>query len=86
MVVYPEGQFAGHVVPPNGRAVTLARQIQTFTVERKISWDKVKNLISDGCEKMVRWITGVHTSLEKIHKKPFGRIICFFHHLEEKKF
>ena len=43
----------------------------------------VKSLVSDGCEKMVGWEKGVHASLEKIFKVPFGRIICFFHHLEK---
>ena len=44
---------------------------------------KVKSLVGDGCEKMVGWEKGVHASLEKIFKVPFGRIISFFHHLEK---
>ena len=44
---------------------------------------KVKNLVSDGCEKMVGWEKGVHASLERIFGIPLGRIICFFHHLEK---
>ena len=44
---------------------------------------KVKSLVSDGCEKMVGWEKGVHAGLKKIFKVSFGRIICFFHHLEQ---
>ena len=43
----------------------------------------VKHLVSDGCEKMVGWKIGVHASMEKIFKTTFGRIICYFHHLEK---
>ena len=32
---------------------------------------------------MVGWKSGVHATMEKINKKPYQRIICFFHHLEK---
>ena len=43
----------------------------------------MKNLLRDGCEKMVGWKKGVHVTFETIKGKPNGRIICFFHHLEK---
>ena len=85
VVVYPKTEYAGHIVPPDGRAATLASELQQFTVDRKISWDNITTLISDGCEKMVGWIAGVHASLEKLHGRPFARLICIFHH-QEKSF
>lgn len=83
VVIYPKAEYAGHVVPRDGRAVTLAGQLHEFTERQRIFWEMIRTLISDGCEKMVGWITGVHASLEKIHGRPFARLICFFHHLEK---
>ena len=83
VVIYPGEQFAGHVVPEDGTGAGLARDLHGFLVERRINMDNVKHLVSDGCEKMVGWKTGTHVSMERIYQRPFGRIICFFHHLEK---
>ena len=83
IILYPGDEFAGHVVPPGGTANALAEEIGQFIRERGIAMEKVKSLVSDGCEKMVGWEKGVHATLEKIFKVPFTRIICFFHHLEK---
>ena len=83
IILYPGDEFAGHVVPPGGTANALAEEIEQFIRERGIDMEKVKSLVSDGCEKMVEWEKGVHATLEKIFKVPFTRIICFFHHLEK---
>ena len=83
VIIYPGDEFAGHVVPTNSSGATLAKQLAQFVEERKISMTRVKSLVSDGCEKMVGWKTGVHATLESIFKVPFGRIICYFHHLEK---
>ena len=83
VIVYPKTEFAGHVVPKDGTGATLATNIQEFTETRGVSWESIGYLVSDGCEKMVGWRTGVHATFEKIHKKVFGRIICIFHHSEK---
>ena len=83
VILYPEEEFAGHVVPTDGNGATLATAITDHTTARDILWDLTKNLLSDGCEKMVGWKKGVHVTFEKIKGKPYGRIICFFHHLEK---
>ena len=83
VVLYPKAEYAGHVVPQDGRAVTLACELQQFSEDRGICWDNITTLISDGCEKMVGWKAGVHACLEKHHCRPFARLICFFHHLEK---
>ena len=83
VILYPGDQYAGHVVPKSGTGPGLARELEQFIKERKISMEQVKSFVTDGCEKMVGWKGGVHASLEKIFKVPFGRIICFFHHLEK---
>ena len=83
IISYPGDEFAGHVVPPAGTGKALAEEIGQFIKDRGVEMQSVKSLVSDGCEKMVGWEKGVHASLEKIFKVPFGRIICFFHHLEK---
>lgn len=83
VILFPGDEFAGHVVPEDGSGVTLAKQLAQFVKDRHISMTRVKSLVSDGCEKMVGWRSGVHATLELIFKVPFQRIICFFHHLEK---
>ena len=83
VITYPEAEFAGHVVPRDGTGASLGTDINQFTLDRKIAWKDIKYLVSDGCEKMLGWKTGVHATLEKIHGVPFGRIICVFHHIEK---
>ena len=70
-------------MPQEGSEVGLAKDLDRFVTERGISMLSVRSLISDGCEKMVGWKSGVHATMEKINKKPYQRIICFFHHLEK---
>ena len=83
VITYPEAKFAGHIVPRDGTGATLGTDINQFTLDRKIDWKGIKYLVSDCCEKMFGWKTGVHATLEKIHGCPFGRIGCFFHHIEK---
>ena len=83
VILFPGDEFAGHVVPQDGSGATLAKQLARFVEDRQISMTRVKSLVSDGCEKMVGWKSGVHATLESIFKVPFQRIICFFHHLEK---
>ena len=59
IILYPGDEFAGHVVPPGGTANALAEEIEQFIRERGIDMEKVKSLVSDGCEKMVEWEKGV---------------------------
>lgn len=83
IILYPGDEYAGHVVPRTGRGETLAEDLAQFLRERNISMTNVKSLVSDGCEKMLGWKSGVHATMEKIFKMPFGRIVCFLHHLEK---
>ena len=83
LILYPDAQFAGHVSPSDASGATLATELDDLTLARDILWDLINDLISDGCEKMVGWKTGTHATFEKLKGKPFGRIICFFHHLEK---
>ena len=76
VILYPGEQFAGHVVPGDGTGAGLARDLVAFARERVISLEEVRHLVSDGCEKMVGWITGVHATMEHILEKPFQRVIC----------
>ena len=82
IVLWPGEVYAGHVVPMDGSAMTLAKNLHRFTEERRITMEENRGLVSDGCEKMVGWKEGVHACFEKIMKRAFQRIICFFHHIE----
>ena len=83
VILYPGEKYVGHVVPRDGKGYILAEDLNSFTIERSFNVQSLINFVSDGCEKMVGWKTGVHASFEKIHGKAFGRIICIFHHLEK---
>ena len=85
VILYPGEQFAGHVVPGDGTGAGLARDLVAFTRERGIAMEGVRYLVSDGCEKMVGWRTGVHATIEQLIERPFQRVVCFFHH-QEKSF
>ena len=83
VVLWPDEEFAGHVVPKGGKAKDLETGINDFLDEREnIDTDETDNLLSDGCEKMLGWRTGVHASLEKLRGRRYQRGVCFFHHLE----
>ena len=83
IILYPEGDYVGHVVPEAGSGSSLAKSVQSFSERRKILLTKLRALITDGCMKMVGWRTGFHAALEKLLGKPLHRIICEFHHLEK---
>ena len=83
VIVYPGDQFAGHLTPKDGTGAGLAKDLEVFLKNRNIDMKQVKHLVSDGCEKMVGWKSGVHAIMEQIYQRPFGRIICVFHHLEK---
>ena len=84
VVLWPGDVFAGHVVPRGGKAVELAADLDDFFRDRpNIEIENVNTLLSDGCEKMLGWRTGVHASLEKIKGRRFQRVVCFHHHLEK---
>ena len=83
VIIYPGEEFAGHVVPGDGTGAGLARDLVAFANERGIKMEKVQYLVSDGCEKMVGWMTGVHATMEGIMMKTYQRVICYFHHLEK---
>ena len=80
--LYPGGQYAGHFAPKGGKGKDLSESLMDFLSERNISVSNLVALASDGCEKMVGWINGVHVWLEKTLGRPLQRILCFFHHLE----
>jgi hypothetical protein len=83
IVLWPGDVFAGHVVPRGGKAIELATDLQAFLEARpRIKTENCRVLISDGCEKMLGWKTGVHASLEKLRRRRFQRVVCYFHHLE----
>ena len=69
MVLWPGGEFAGHVVPQGGEAKELAAKSNKFLIERpSINMGEMKVLGSNGYEKMLAWKTGVHASLEKFNE------------------
>ena len=82
MIVWPDAEFAGHVVPGSGTAEALAQEIFALLIERRMDLSNLRCLITDGCMKMVGWKTGTHAVLEKLVDRELQRIICFFHHLE----
>ena len=80
--LYPGGQYAGHFAPKGGKGKDLSESLMDFLSERNISILNLVALATDGCEKMVGWVNGVHVWLEKTLGRPLQRILCFFHHLE----
>ena len=83
VVLWPGEVFAGHVVPSGGKATELAADLDKFFKDRPgIDISGAQVLISDGCEKMLGWKTGVHASFEKLMGRRFLRVVCFFHHIE----
>ena len=83
MVLWPGEVFAGHVVPSGGKATEIAADLDKFFKDRPgIDISGTQVLISDGCEKMLGWKTGVNASFEKLMGRRFLRVICFFHHIE----
>ena len=80
--IYPGGHFAGHFCPKGGKGKDLSESLLDFLADRNISVMNVVALATDGCEKMVGWLNGVHVWLEKYLQRPLQRILCFFHHLE----
>ena len=79
VVLWPGGEFAGHVVPEGEEAKELAAKLNKFLIERpSIKTGEMRALVSDGCEKMLGWKTGVHASLEKLQMKRYKQKVCFF--------
>ena len=82
VILYPGNLYAGHFAPEKGDAKSVAKGLLEFCSERNICLDNLKALVSDGCEKMVGWRKGLHSSVEKELKRPLQRCLCYFHHLE----
>ena len=78
VVLWPGGEFAGHVVPEGREAKELAAKLNKFLIERpSIKTGDMRALVSDGCEKMLGWRTGVHASLKKLRMKRYQQRLCF---------
>ena len=82
VTLFPGGHYAGHFAPKGGKGKDLSVSLMDFLSERNISVVNLRAVATDGCEKMVGWVNGVHVWLEKFLGRPLQRILCFFHHLE----
>ena len=83
VVLHPGAIQAGHFVPPGGTGKELIIGLLEFCQERNINLGNLTAIATDGCNKMVGWLTGAHTILENILGRPLQRVVCLFHHLEK---
>ena len=83
VVLHPGAIQAGHFVPPGGTGKELIVGLLQFCQERNINLSNLVAIATDGCNKMVGWFSGAHTTLENILGRPLQRVLCFFHHLEK---